>query len=206
MKGARLGSKYFVALGKMAHAVAPSLPSASRQRNVDPCPCGSRLMPRCFSYQLYSFSGSSALKKTPPKPVTCGMHHLPKCLILRAPKARHLLHPIGNKNIGFVRDLAISVRRPDQFFPIRTEHGKRVEVGMVSHTLQRASIHINDVKVEVTTILRIVHVRGEDDALAVGQKVGSEIRRPIVRDLALVAAVRIHHPDFQVPGTNQPAR
>src|SRR5579864_6340469 len=120
MKPALLAPKYFVLLGKIDQAVAPFapgwLPSGdcnSRHSNVDPCPCGSRLMPRCFSYQLYSFSGSCALKKTPPKPVTCGMHHLPKCLILRAPKARHLLHPIGNKNIGLVRDLAIAVRRPD---------------------------------------------------------------------------------------------
>src|ERR1035437_2364301 len=71
MNLARLGSKYRVSLGKMAHTVAPGRPfvSPSRQVNVT-APVGSRTMPRWRSYHAYSFAGSSALKKTPPRPVT----------------------------------------------------------------------------------------------------------------------------------------
>jgi hypothetical protein len=58
--------KEFVLRGKIDQAVAPvtpgSLPSGacnSRHSNVAPCPCGSRSMPRCYSYQSYKCSGLS---------------------------------------------------------------------------------------------------------------------------------------------------
>src|SRR5579862_7342292 len=85
MKLALLAPKYFVLLGKIDQAVAPFapgwLPSGdcnSRHSNVAPCPCGSRLMPRCFSYQSYKYSGLSDLKKIPPMPVTRFMSESPR--------------------------------------------------------------------------------------------------------------------------------
>lgn len=71
-EGELLGSKYFDGRAKMLHAVTPLLSgsSDSRHENETPEPSGERVMPRCFSYHWWSFSGSSDLKKIPPVPGT----------------------------------------------------------------------------------------------------------------------------------------
>src|SRR5579884_28154 len=73
MNCAGLGSKYFELFLKIDQTVIPvsSAFSASLHWKIT-LPC-SRLMPRCFSYHSYIFSGSSALKKIPPIPVTRGI-------------------------------------------------------------------------------------------------------------------------------------
>src|SRR5262245_849229 len=70
MKGAVLGSKYFVSAGngdQTRHG-----PGSLAVRNVV-SPCSSVGRPRCSRYQALSCAGSFALKKMPPTPRTRSM-------------------------------------------------------------------------------------------------------------------------------------
>src|SRR5215470_15499655 len=72
MNGAVPGSKYFVSAGKIDQTTTPD--SSPLLKNIGGEESW-RVMPRCFSYQAYSFSGSRALKKTPPRPTTRRMSY-----------------------------------------------------------------------------------------------------------------------------------
>src|SRR3569623_216916 len=71
MKVDLLGAKCLPSAASIDHAVVPfvGLPAASVHENAAP-PQGCTSMPRCRLYQARSVTGSFALKKTPPMPVT----------------------------------------------------------------------------------------------------------------------------------------
>src|SRR6516225_8233577 len=71
MKVALLGAKCLPSAGSINHAVVPfvGLPDASTQSNAAP-PHAWTSIPRCCLYQARSATGSFALKKIPPIPVT----------------------------------------------------------------------------------------------------------------------------------------
>src|SRR5215475_14175249 len=71
MKVALLGAKCLPSAGSINHAVVPfvGLPDASAQSNAAP-PHAWTSIPRCCLYQARSATGSFALKKIPPIPVT----------------------------------------------------------------------------------------------------------------------------------------
>src|SRR5215469_10996766 len=71
MKVALLGAKCLPSAGSINHAVVPfvGLPDPSTQSNAAP-PHAWTSIPRCCLYQARSATGSFALKKIPPIPVT----------------------------------------------------------------------------------------------------------------------------------------
>src|SRR5438105_6120131 len=80
MKVDLLGANCSPSAAPMDHTVVPfvGLPAASVQLNAAP-PHSWTSIPRCFLYQAWSATGSLALKKTPPIPVT---------LFIEPPKVR----------------------------------------------------------------------------------------------------------------------
>ena len=103
-------------------------------------------------------------------------------------------------------DGAVTIRGPHEAFAVRGKHRESVESGIVGDSFEPGAIFIDDIEIEAGGIFCIGHVRGEDDALAVRQPIRSEIRSAIVGDLMFAGAVCVHHPDFQIAGTNQAAR
>src|SRR5258708_34673208 len=72
--------------------------------------------------------------------------------------------------------------------------------------LQPGPVFVDDVEVEVAAVLGVGQIGSEDDALAIGQEIRSKIGGAVVCDLALVLAISIHDPYFQVAGADQSAR
>src|SRR6202011_4832307 len=72
MKGLVAGSKYLVSAGNNAQTVCPVVSglSGSRHSKTTPPPSGCGTSPRCSRYHAFNASGSLALKKMPPIPVT----------------------------------------------------------------------------------------------------------------------------------------
>ncbi len=83
--------------------------------------------------------------------------------------------------------------------------GKASKSGCVVTCSRPVPSTLISVEIEAAGVLLVRHVRSKNDALAVGEKIGREIRGAVMRNLSLVAAVGIHHPDFQIARTNQAA-
>ena len=59
-------------------------------------------------------------------------------------KVAYLVDPIGNKDIRFALDLALSVRREDQVRSIGGEHGKAIEGFVERDPLETGSVLVDD--------------------------------------------------------------
>src|SRR3974390_917691 len=107
-----------------------------------------------------------------------------------------LVHPVGDEDVGLVRDLAVSVGGPDKTLAIGGEHGESVEIGGIGDALLPGAVFVDDVEIEVAPIFRVRLIRSEDDALAVRQPIRTEVGGTVPSDLVLVGTVSVHDPDF----------
>src|SRR5208283_4704168 len=114
--------------------------------------------------------------------------------------------PIGNKNIGFMRNFAVAIGSPNEALAVGGEHGEAIEIGVEGDAFLARAVFVYDVEVEIAAVFGISLIGGEDDALAIGQEIRGEIRRAVASDLVLVGAIGVHHPDFEVAGTDQALR
>src|SRR5215469_6138079 len=112
-----------------------------------------------------------------------------------APVCR-LVHPVGDEDVGLVRDLSVAVGGPDQTLAIGGEHGESVEIGVIGDALLPGAFFVDDVKIEVAPIFRVGLMRSENDALAVRQPIRTEVGGTVPSDLVLVGTVSVHDPDF----------
>ena len=67
-------------------------------------------------------------------------------------KVAYLVDPIGNKDIRFALDLALSVRREDQVRSIGGEHGKAIEGFVERAPLETGSVLVDDEEIEVSAL------------------------------------------------------
>ena len=111
-------------------------------------------------------------------------------------KVAYLVDPIGNKDIRFALDLALSVRREDQVRSIGGEHGKAIEGFVERDPLETGSVLVDDEEIEVSA-LGIMPVRTEDDPLPVGMPERTEARTTQVGHLPQIAPVSIHREDLE---------
>src|SRR5947209_3744434 len=84
------------------------------------------------------------------------------------------LHPVGDEDVGLAAYLAMAIRGEDELLAVRGEHREAVELFAVGDALQIRAIHIDHVEIKVAP-LGIGHIRGEDDAFAVGQEERREV-------------------------------
>ena len=98
------------------------------------------------------------------------------------------------------------LRREHELLAVGREHREAVEAGLAGDPLEAAAVVADQVDVEGAAA-RVRVVAREDDALAVGVEVGREGGRTEIRQLPLVAAVRVHQPHLERrPGGRGSAR
>src|SRR5688500_11493779 len=78
-----------------------------------------------------------------------------------------LLLPLGDEHVRLPLGLRIAIRREHEMLPVRREHREAIERAVVGDALETGAVDVDQVEIEVPTP-RIVHVRGEDDPLAIG--------------------------------------
>ena len=95
----------------------------------------------------------------------------------------------------------MAIRSKHQLLPVGRKHRKAIKGVVVSYALHAGAVRLNHVEIEVAA-LRIGDVRRENYPLAVGKEIGREAGFVQMRDLSLVRAIGIHHPNLQHGWTN----
>src|SRR5690349_4409066 len=101
-----------------------------------------------------------------------------------------------------MRLFAVAVGGPHEALAVGSEHREGVEILEKGDSLLPTAVLVDDVEIEVAAALGICLVGSEDDPLAIGMVERREICCAITRDLPLVTAVSVHHPDLQVAWPN----
>ena len=87
----------------------------------------------------------------------------------------------------------MSVRRKHEFLSVRAEHWKAIKSRIEGDAFQAGAVDVNRVEIKVSA-LWIVHVRREDDSLAVRKEVGCKVGFAVISHLAFAGTVGLHHP------------
>src|ERR1043165_9247421 len=95
-----------------------------------------------------------------------------------------LLNPVSNEHVRVTLLRRVAVRGEHKLLPVRRKHREAVKRVVESDPLQSGAINVDLVKIEVSPA-RVINIRREDDALAVGKKVRTKVRFAVTRYLAL---------------------
>src|ERR1051325_6624857 len=115
---------------------------------------------------------------------------------------RPSLNPVSDEDIRVSPGLRISIGCKHQLRAIRRKHRKAIKRIVEGNSFQTAAINIDFVKIKIAS-LWIVHVGGKDYSLAIGKEVGTKVGFAVVRYLALIRAIGVHHPNLQGRGSNK---
>jgi hypothetical protein len=85
-----------------------------------------------------------------------------------------LRNPFSEKDIELSGVFCISIRNKDQSFPVRAEHGERIEPRMKADPLEAGPIFIDQVEIEFPAF-GLMEVGGEDDLFSVRMKEWAEV-------------------------------
>src|SRR5205807_3765874 len=78
-----------------------------------------------------------------------------------------------------------------------------IETGVIGDPFEPGLIFVNHVQIKVSAVFGIRHIRRKNNPLSVWKPIRREICSPIVRHLMLMASVRVHYPELQIPRPNQ---
>jgi len=101
-------------------------------------------------------------------------------VVINWPQRRHATakrrsrNPVSKKDIELAEVFCISIRNKGQSFPVRAEHGERIESLMKADPLKTSPILIDQIEIEFPA-LRLMEVGGEDDLFSIGMKERAEV-------------------------------
>src|SRR4051794_16300777 len=90
----------------------------------------------------------------------------------RTPK---LINPIRDEDVGIALRLAVTIGSKHQLLSISGKHWEAIKRFVECNSFQTASVSVNDIQIKIAAA-RIIHVGGENYALAVGKKVRRKVR------------------------------